>query len=188
MAGKKITRKQLLKEPDEFITTTGKVIRFFRENQKQVTLAGLSRRRPRRRHFGLFLFHWEEGTPWPFSSRAPIYQEAFAGPEPGQGQGDLQESPGKIPGSLQDLRPGNRRADFADLCRELPYALMEWMRHPAYAQCLDGPFRSLPPESGVLLRGQGEFAKALENFQRNADGKRARTRRRAAGVAVVTKR
>ncbi len=42
MAKKRLTRKQLLKEPDEFITTTGRVIRWARENTKALTfgLAG----------------------------------------------------------------------------------------------------------------------------------------------------
>lgn len=34
MAKKRVTRKQLLKEPDEFITTTGKLIAWARENTK----------------------------------------------------------------------------------------------------------------------------------------------------------
>lgn len=34
MAEKKLTRKELLKEPDEFLTTTGAVIKFVRENPK----------------------------------------------------------------------------------------------------------------------------------------------------------
>jgi tetratricopeptide (TPR) repeat protein len=37
MATKKKTRKQLLKEPDEFITFTGKAITFVTEYQKQIT-------------------------------------------------------------------------------------------------------------------------------------------------------
>lgn len=35
-AKKRVTRKQLLKEPDEFITTTGKLIRWAREHTKQL--------------------------------------------------------------------------------------------------------------------------------------------------------
>lgn len=39
---KKVSRKQLLKEPDEFITFTGKMIRFFSSYQKQiVTVLGI---------------------------------------------------------------------------------------------------------------------------------------------------
>ena len=40
---KKLTRKQLLKEPDEFITFTGKLIRFGRAHQRKITwiLSGL---------------------------------------------------------------------------------------------------------------------------------------------------
>lgn len=36
---KKISRKQLLKEPDEFITTTGKMIRWTTGHRKQITYA-----------------------------------------------------------------------------------------------------------------------------------------------------
>jgi tetratricopeptide (TPR) repeat protein len=36
---KKVTRKQLLKEPDEFMTFTGKMIRLFRAHQNQVVIA-----------------------------------------------------------------------------------------------------------------------------------------------------
>jgi tetratricopeptide (TPR) repeat protein len=35
---KKITRKELLKEPDEFMTTTGRVIQYAQKNPKVVTL------------------------------------------------------------------------------------------------------------------------------------------------------
>ena len=36
MAEKKLTRKELLKEPDEFLTTTGTVIRYTREHPRRV--------------------------------------------------------------------------------------------------------------------------------------------------------
>jgi tetratricopeptide (TPR) repeat protein len=39
MAPKKITRKQLLKEPDEFLTVSSKLIRFSVEYNKQISLA-----------------------------------------------------------------------------------------------------------------------------------------------------
>jgi len=39
MAKKRVTRKQLLKEPDEFITFTGKLIRFGRAHHKELTYA-----------------------------------------------------------------------------------------------------------------------------------------------------
>jgi predicted negative regulator of RcsB-dependent stress response len=35
---KKITRKELLKEPDEFLTTTGQVVRYVQENPRLVTI------------------------------------------------------------------------------------------------------------------------------------------------------
>jgi tetratricopeptide (TPR) repeat protein len=41
MAKKKVTRKQLLKEPDEFITTTGKVIGWAKENTRSLVIGVL---------------------------------------------------------------------------------------------------------------------------------------------------
>lgn len=41
MVEKKITRKELLKEPDEFLTTTGQVVRYVRENPRLVTIGGV---------------------------------------------------------------------------------------------------------------------------------------------------
>ena len=38
MAEKKISRKELLKEPDEFLTTTAQVINYSRKNPRQVTI------------------------------------------------------------------------------------------------------------------------------------------------------
>jgi tetratricopeptide (TPR) repeat protein len=39
VAEKKLTRKELLKEPDEFLTNTGKAIRYAREHPKPVAVA-----------------------------------------------------------------------------------------------------------------------------------------------------
>ena len=36
---KRVTRKQLLKEPDEFLTFSAKAIAYSRENQKQISYA-----------------------------------------------------------------------------------------------------------------------------------------------------
>ncbi len=41
MAKKRLTRKQLLKEPDEFITTTGRVIQWARANTKPLTYGAI---------------------------------------------------------------------------------------------------------------------------------------------------
>jgi tetratricopeptide (TPR) repeat protein len=42
MAKKRVTRKQLLKEPDEFMTFTGKLIQFGRKHDKQLTYAAFA--------------------------------------------------------------------------------------------------------------------------------------------------
>jgi len=39
---KRITRKQLLKEPDEFITTTGRIIQWGQQYARQLSIAGVS--------------------------------------------------------------------------------------------------------------------------------------------------
>jgi tetratricopeptide (TPR) repeat protein len=41
MAKKRVTRKQLLKEPDEFITTTGKLIGWARENSRSLGIGAV---------------------------------------------------------------------------------------------------------------------------------------------------
>ena len=38
---RRVTRKQLLKEPDEFITTTGKIIRWGQQFQRELTIAAI---------------------------------------------------------------------------------------------------------------------------------------------------
>lgn len=40
MTKKRVTRKQLLKEPDEFITTTGKLIQWAKEHRNQLVYGG----------------------------------------------------------------------------------------------------------------------------------------------------
>ncbi len=40
MAKKRLTRKQLLKEPDEFITTTGKILQWAQDHTRQLILGG----------------------------------------------------------------------------------------------------------------------------------------------------
>lgn len=40
MAKKRVTRKQLLKEPDEFITTTGKLIQWAKDHTNQLIISG----------------------------------------------------------------------------------------------------------------------------------------------------
>ena len=37
---KRVTRKQLLKEPDEFMTTTGRIIQWGQQYARQVAIAG----------------------------------------------------------------------------------------------------------------------------------------------------
>ncbi len=41
MAEKKISRKELLKEPDEFLTYTGMTLKYIREHPRQATAAGI---------------------------------------------------------------------------------------------------------------------------------------------------
>ena len=42
MAKTRLTRKQLLKEPDEFITLTGRTIQWSRQNAKALLLCGVA--------------------------------------------------------------------------------------------------------------------------------------------------
>jgi len=175
MAGKKITRKQLLKEPDEFITTTGKVIRFFRENQKQVTLGGIILGAVLAAGIlGYSYFHWEEGKALAVQQQGlQIYQEAFAGAgNPDKAKETFKKALEKFQEAYKIYGRGTVGQISQIYVGNCHYALMEWdAAIQAYAQCLDGPFRSVAAQSlGYCYEAKGEFAKALENFQRNADG------------------
>ena len=175
MAGKKITRKQLLKEPDEFITTTGRVVRFLQENRRPVTLYGIIVLAVLAAGFLAYsYFRWEEGKALTIQQQAlQLYQEAYAGAEnPDKQKESFQKAKEKFQEAYKVYGRGTVGQISQIYIGNCHYALKEWdAAIQAYAQCLDGPFRAVAAQSmGYGYEAKGEFAKALEHFQRNADG------------------
>ncbi len=170
MAGKKISRKQLLKEPDEFITTTGKIISFLQENRRQVTrygiiilavlAAGL---------LGYSYFRWEEGKAQTIQQQAlQIYQEAHSA------AGNTEKEKEAFQKALEKFKEAYRtsgRGTIGQISQiyigNCHYALKEYdPAIQAYSRCLEGPFRAVVAQSlGYCYEAKGEFSKAQENFQ-----------------------
>jgi len=175
MAGKKISRKQLLKEPDEFITTTGKVIRFFQENRRQVTLYGIIVLAVLAAGvLGYSYFHWQEGKAQAIQQQGlQFFREAYSG------SGDTAKEKENLKKAIEKFKEaygvygrgttGQVSQVYIGNCH---YGLKEYdPAIQAYTQCLDGPFRALAAQSlGYCYEAKGEFAKALESYRMNAEG------------------
>jgi tetratricopeptide (TPR) repeat protein len=175
MAEKKISRKKLLKEPDEFITTTGQVIRFARENRRQITLYGMIAVAViAAAILGYSYFRWQEGKALEIQQQGlQLYQEAYSqtGNTEKEKEGfkkaleKFKEAWGVYPrgntGHVSQIYIGN--------CR---YAAQEYdAAIQAYSLCLEGSFRHIAAQSiGYCYESKGDYVKALENFQRNAEG------------------
>lgn len=175
MAGKKISRKQLLKAPDEFITTTGRVIRFLQDNRRKVTLYGVIVLAVLAAGFlGYSYLRWQEGKAQVLQQQGlQIYQEALTG------AGNAEKEKEAFKKALEKFKEaygvygrgtiGQISQIYIGNCH---YGLKEYEAAiQAYLQCLGGTFGAVAAQSlGYCYEAKGEFAKALENFQKNAGG------------------
>lgn len=174
MPGKKIPRKKLLKEPDEFITTTGKILQFLRSHQRQVILYGV---------IGLIILFigaagyyfllWQEGKAQAIQHQArQIYTEALLSTSSPEDQNEKYKS------ALEKFRESlsfytrNKISQVAHLyLGHCHYALKEYPQAiAAYTRCLSGVYRSIARD-GIAhsFEAQGDFAQALEHFQKNME-------------------
>lgn len=172
MPGKKIPRKKLLKEPDEFISTTGRIWQFLRRHRRQVTVysligfiillaASLS----------YYLLLWQEGKAQAIQQQArQIYAEAFLSASAPEKQ---NENYNKALEKFQEALSFYTRAKISQLSHlyigHCHYALKDYGQAiAAYTRCLEGPYRALALE-GIAhsFEAQGDFAQALEHFQKN---------------------
>ncbi len=175
MAGKKISRKQLLNEPDEFITTTGKVVRFLQENRRQVTLYGVIVLAVLAAVvLGYSYFRWEEGKALAIQQQGlQMYQEALSGAgNPEKEKETFKKAAEKFKEAYGVYGRGTVGQISQIYIGNCHYALKDYdAAIQAYLSSLDGPFRSVAAQSlGYCYEAKGEFAKALENFQKSAEG------------------
>jgi tetratricopeptide (TPR) repeat protein len=175
MAEKKISRKKLLKEPDEFITTTGKVIKFLQENRRQITVYGIIAAAVIAAGILVYTyFHWQEGKALTIQQQGlQMYQEAYSQ------TGNIEKEKENFKKALEKFKEawgvyprGNTGQISQIYIGNCHYAVQEFdAAIQAFSLCLEGPFRYIAAQSaGYCYEAKGDYAKAIENFQRNAEG------------------
>ncbi len=176
MARKKISRKKLLKEPDEFISTSEKVIQFIREQKRRIILlGGLVIVFIAAGYGAYFYFHQQEEKAQVIQQQAlQIYQEAFrAGGTPEGGNNNYQKALKIFQESLTLYNRGNIAQMSQIYIGHCYYALKDYDRAiTSYSLCLTGPFRAMAYDGlGYCFETKRNFAKALENYQKNIEEK-----------------
>jgi tetratricopeptide (TPR) repeat protein len=173
---KKISRKKLLKEPDEFISTTARTIQFFQTYQRQIlrsaivvliavaAVAG-----------GYYYLLWQEGKALAIQDQAmKLYQEAYRSSleNPGtEKKEDFKKALEKFQEALSVYKWG-RTAQIAELyLGNCYFGLKEYdQAQTAYSRCLEGVFRPLALNGlAYAFEAKGDYNKALENFQKSTD-------------------
>jgi tetratricopeptide (TPR) repeat protein len=176
MAKKKVTRKQLLKEPDEFLTTTAKLIAWGKENTKALVIGTT-----------LFLVVFIAVSIYAFVNgrrsaaanmlfgQALEKYQTVAGEKGGLAalsavSGDfdtLIDSYGSQPaGKLGRLFYGNMEAMAEDNDKAIVYyqkALKEFGDDPALRNIIHNGL-------GTAYQQKGDYPKAIMQFQKIADG------------------
>jgi len=174
MAGKKVSRKKLLKEPDEFISTTGKFIQFLMNRRRQLTLYGTAALAG----VAVLLGGWyyvreQQGEAQTVQHQAfQLYQEALSkSANPESEKESCQKALEKFRESLSIWRRGNTAQVSQIYVGHCHYAMKEYDQAiVAYSQVLDGPFEAMALDGlGYCYEAKGDYTKALEYFQKNME-------------------
>ncbi len=178
MPVKKVSRKKLLKEPDEFISTTARTIQFFRDHERQITRAavavlvviaiGAA---------AIYYLRSKEDRALSAQSQGlQIYQEAnraiLENPAADKKE-DFKKATDKFREALSLYRWGGT-AQFSELyIGNCHFALKEYDQAlAAYSRCLEGPFRPFALNGlAYAFEAKGDFGKALENYQKSSEDK-----------------
>ncbi len=174
MPTKKVSRKKLLNEPDEFISTTGKVIQFLKTHQRQaaqvstivlIVAAAVAG--------GLYYLRWQEGKALAVQDQAlQLYQDAYRTSmenPASEKKEDFQKALDKFKESLSVYSRGRTGQVSEIFIGHCYYAMKEYdQAQAAYAKCVDGPFRNLALNgTAYIFETKGDYQKALENFEKN---------------------
>jgi len=176
MAVKKVSRKKLLKEPDEFISTTGRVIRFLQGHRRQVTLAAVIVLMVIAAGAGTFYYlRWQEGKALEIQQQAlQQYQDAqrasLENPA-AEKKEDFKKALDRFKESLSVYGWGKNAQVSRVFIGHCHYMLKEYdQAQTAYSQCLEGPFRHLALNGlAYISEGKGDYGKALGYFQKNME-------------------
>ena len=177
MTGKKVSRKKLLKEPDEFISTTGRIIQYIRGHHRQITLYGIIVVVAVAAGLGGYSYLlWQEGKAQAIQQQAlQLYQEAFLkGPKPEGEKENYQKALEKFREALAVYNRGNVFQLSQVYIAHCHFALKEYDHAlAAYSRCLEGSFRAMALDGlAQCYESKGDFAKALENYQKNMEENR----------------
>jgi tetratricopeptide (TPR) repeat protein len=178
MPPKKVSRKKLLKEPDEFISTTARTIEFFTTYQRQilrlaiivlVVVAAVAG--------GFYYLRWQEGKALDMQDQGlKLYQEAYRSSleNPGtEKKEDFKKALDKFQEALSAYKWG-RTAQISELyLGNCYFGLKEYdQAQTAYSRCLEGPFRPIALNGlAYSCEAKGDWNKALEYFQKGCDSR-----------------
>jgi len=178
MASGKVSRKKLLKEPDEFISTTGQVIQFVKTHRRRVfqvavavliVIAAVAG--------GISYLRWQEGKALAIQDQAlQLFQEAYRASMENPAadkKDDFRKAADKFKESLSVYSRG-RTGQVSELfIGHCYFSMKEYdQAQAAYAKCLDGPFRNLALNGmAYLFEAKGDYQKALENFEKNMENR-----------------
>jgi tetratricopeptide (TPR) repeat protein len=166
----------LLKEPDEFISTTAKVLQFLRDHQRQMTLYGVvGLAMVVIGSAGYLYIHWQESKALAIQEQAnQLYQDAFRKASNPEAE---KENYRRALEKFREVRSVYRWGKAAEVSQvyigNCYYALKEYDQAiSAYTLCLNGPFQSMARNGlGYCFEAKGDYAKAVENYQKNAEEK-----------------
>lgn len=174
MSAEKISRKRLLKEPDEFISTTTKAIRFVGEHRRQVIRYAIILLLVMVAGAGVFFYlDWQKGKAMAVQGQAlSLYEEANrkgAGTE--GAKESLRQAMEKFREAFSIDSRGNQSQVsqiYIALCH---FGLQEYdAAIAAYNPCLEGPFRPMALNGlGYCYETKKDYGKALEYFKKNAE-------------------
>jgi tetratricopeptide (TPR) repeat protein len=176
MPPKKVSRKKLLKEPDEFISTTGQVVQFVKGHQRQVMRVALIVLLILVAGAGAFTYlRWQEGKALAAHREGlMIYQSAYQASlenPAAEKKEEYNKALDKFKESLSIYGWG-KTAQMTQIFIGNSYAaLKEYAQaEAAYSQSLDGPFRPVALNGlAYLFEAQGNYSKSLEYYQKNME-------------------
>lgn len=174
MPTKKISRKKLLNEPDEFISTTAKVVQFLREHHRKVTLYAVVVIALAAAGFGGYsYFRWQQGKAQVIQQQAfKLYPETSTKTANPEGDKEnFKKALAKFQEALAVYSWGNIGQVSRIYVGHCLYGMKEYDQAiSAYSQCVKGPFRSLALNGlGYCYEAKGDYAKAAENYQKVAE-------------------
>lgn len=176
MPPKKVSRKKLLKEPDEFISTTGRAIQYVKNHQRQVTGAALVVLLILLAGGGAFTYlRWQEGKALAVQLEGlRIYQDAYRASQEtpaAEKKEEYKKALDKFKKSMAIYGWGKMIQMTQIFVGNCYAALKEYdLAQAAYSQSLDGPFRPVALNGlAYLFEARGDYSKALEYYQQNME-------------------